>query len=114
MRDEAQLSPEKARAGFAAVQWIEEHKADELLQAQARLAEHSARSQAQHAQAEADNAQAEARAEDEHESPPTEAIMGAEWNSPDAFEEGPDDLPEPPAEDLNEGDEEDEDPFAGE
>lgn len=107
VRDDSQLSPEKAQAGFAGVQWIEEQKADELLQSQARLAKHTARSEAQFAQAEADNAQAD-------ELPPTEAVMGPEWNSPDAFEDGPDDLPEPPIGDLNEGDEEDDDPFAGE
>ncbi len=115
VRDEAQLSPEKARAGFAAVQWIEEQKADELLQTQAARAAYSARTQTQHAQAEAEQAQAEqAQA---HQAPPTEATMGAEWNSPDAFEAAPDDLPEPPTEDLDEGEtegDEDADPFAGE
>ena len=106
-RSEQEIVPEKARAAFDAVQWIEEQKADELLQTQARRAENSARSQVQFAQAEAEDAQAD-------ELPPTEAVMGAEWNSPDAFEEGPDDLPEPPIEDLNEGDDEDADPFSGE
>lgn len=91
VRDENQLSPEKAQAAMAAVAWIEEQKADELLQSQtllsARLTQNGARCAQEHAQAQAE----------------AEAQVAA----------GTDDLPEGDH-GGDESDQEDDDPFAGE